>query len=186
MTNNESFVEAMRRLDLLSQELAKIKRAVQATADGTPFNEAYNEELYLEKYDIGKCRNYSIKLVRHFLEKKYSTDHDPDGHWDREIKTFRNSIAEEIDWYLFKKKMAKKKGYGHDTNSISFMRTNLQDFYEVGITHYEKMREDSINAGGPITLPDISDILPEECPWTLEQFLDAPVEEVMNLLPDLK
>lgn len=186
MTNNESFVEAMRRLDLLSQELAKIKRAVQATADGTPFNEAYNEEIFMEGYDTTTCRKLSKKLVRHFLEMKYSSSHDPNAHWEGEIREFRDALATEIDWYLFKKKKGKQKGHKADSASILYMRNNLQTFYEGGVVEYERLRDNTIKNKKILTLPDISKIVPEECPWTLEQFLDAPVEEVMNLLPDLK
>lgn len=179
MLNNKEFTEAFNRLEAVTEELGRIRRALEAVKDGIPFEEAFNEEIYLEAVDRSKCKNLSAEIVCHLLEMRYSSNKMLYKHWEKEVIEFREQICREIDWDLHLKRMAKKKGYAHDSNAVSFMRFNLQEYYEIGITYYEKLVR---NKKYP-DLPPIDGIIPEECPWALEEFLDGDIDEIISKLP---
>lgn len=164
---------ALERLEIITDEMHRIKRALKAAQDGVPFTEAWNEEVFLEtKQEQKKGMSYLYRMIEHILKVKYCTkislSNDRNRiHWRGEINTYRVKLFDITGW------MSKKK---KDTNLINFLADDIDDIYEVGVEYYKRDAEE---------YPDLKDGLsqiPEECPWTLEELLDKDIDYLLDKL----
>lgn len=173
------FMEAMNRLDLITNEIGKIRRALEATRDGRPFDEAFCEEVIMEASE-SSLRNWMIKMICHILERGYSSRKEEYSGWESEIEEFQEHITTEVSWDKFQREKKRQKGNKHDTGPISYLRRNLKDFWEEGIDLYTR------RAKRYRDLPDITDLLSIDIPWSLEDLLDDDIGNLLKKLPDLK
>lgn len=166
---NNEFNEALERLDMLTAEIERIKRALLAAKEGVPFTEAWNEEVFLEaKQDEKKGRAYLSRMIEHLLKAKYCTNDRNYDHWRGEINTFRTKTIDITGW---------KSKRNKDTNLINTLTDDLDDIYEVAIEYYEDDAKE---------YPDLIDgleLIPEECPWNLADLMNNSIDELLDKLP---
>lgn len=161
--------EALERLNMLTEEMLRIKRAILAAKEGVPFAEAWNEEVFLEaKQDEKKGRAYLSRMIEHLLKVKYCTNDRNYDHWRGEINTFRAKTIDIIDWKSKRRK---------DINLINILINDLDDIYEVAIEYYE---DDSKEYSDLI---DGLELIPEECPWNLSELMNDSIDELLSKLP---
>lgn len=165
---NNEFNEALDRLDMLTEEVERIKRALLAAKEGVPFTEAWNEEVFLEaKQDEKKGYSMLYRIMEHLLKIKYCTNDRNHDHWIGEINTFRSKILDLTLW-------GKRK---RDTNLIKYLDNNIQDIYADAVDEYEKGSEEYPDFIGGLKL------IPEECPWNLSELMDNSIDELLSKLP---
>lgn len=170
--NNELFNEALERIELLNDELNKVKRALIAASEGKPFNEAFNDEVFLEEKSFEKkCRKYLTTMMEHLLKLKYCTNDRNNAQWLNTIRTKRRDTMNEVNW------MSKNN---RDTNLCKFIINNLQDFYETSVEYYK----DDANEY-PDLIPG-QKMIPKECPWTLDELMEDSIDNLLDKLPDKK
>lgn len=162
MHDSELFLE---RIEALSLELDKIKRGIIAVQNGEPWEEAFNEEVYLENADI-KDKGYSllVVLLEHVLKIKFSSGNTTRHHWIAEVIGFRDQLT-KITLYDERRKK---------TNAINYLRNNMQDAYDDGIDKYKKAAEDSISLHNALPL------IPEKCPWTFDNVMSLDIDELLD------
>lgn len=167
--NNDQFNEAIERLEMLSEEVERIKRALLAAKEGMPFTEAWNEEVFLEaKQEEKKGKAYLSRMIEHLLKVKYCTNDRNYDHWIGEINTFKAKTIDITDWKSKRKR---------DTNLINTLTDDFDDIYDVAIEHYEDDAKE---------YPDLRDgleLIPEECPWNLSELMDDSIDELLDKLP---
>lgn len=171
--NNELFNEALERIELLNDELNKVKRALIAASEGKPFNEAFNDEVFLE--DSSPRREASSKLsrmIQHLFKAKYSTiDRLKDDWKDESDEIYRSAVIDITGWYSDK-----------DINNtvINHLRNTLQSIYNTGIKMYNNSAKKY-----PDLIPG-QKMIPKECPWTLDELMEDLIDDLLDKLPDKK
>jgi Domain of unknown function DUF29. len=166
--------ELLERVEMLYEEMCRVKRAVYASINGEAFTEAFNEEVYLEAKQEQK-QSYAalMRMIEHLLKIKYCTNNRNYDHWCGEIENHRNRVSDYILWGTKKQ----------DTNLKKYLENNIQDVYEDGIKKYKK------DAQKYSDLIDISKLIAKECPecpWDLEQLMDDDIEDLLARLPDME
>lgn len=160
--NSRLFLE---RIDMLFDELTKVKRGILAVQNGMSWDEAFDEEVYLEaKQDQKKANAYVFRIVEHLLKVKYSTNDLNINHWIQEIDNFRTKLFNLTLW-------GKRSS---DTNLIKYIENNLQDMYDDGVDEYKKDAKE---------YPDLVvglELIPEECPWSFEELMELEIEELIS------
>lgn len=165
---NQEFKEALNRLDMLTDEINRIKRAIVAASNGVPFNEAFNKEVFLEDRQFEKsCRSYLATMMEHLLKLKYCTNNRNHNKWIGTIKRCRRDTMNEVGWKSKKNK---------DTNLCKFIINNLQDSYETAIEYYQDDAEEYEDLRPGLRL------ISGECPWTFEELMDETIEYLLNKL----
>lgn len=166
---DQSFKEALERIELLTEEICRIKRSLIAAANGEPFNESWNDELYLEESaNKDSASSHLSRAIEHLLKLKYSTNDRNNRGWKRD---FSNHLSDVEDYTKWRSKKNKQ------TNVIKYLINELQDIYEVGVAYYDKAAKKY-----PDLIPGLQ-FIPNECPWTLEELLDNTIDELLSVLP---
>ena len=168
MGNDDVFKEALERLDILTNELNRIKRAVISVNNGVPFNEAFELEVFLEEKQFEKkCRKYLTTMMEQLLKMKYCINTRNHRQWENTIKRSRRDVMDEVEW----------KSKRRDANLYKFITSNMQDFYEAAISYYKDAAAEYSD------LRDGIEMIPEEVPWTLEELMDQDINSILNKLP---
>jgi len=155
---------ALERVERLTEELSKVKRALMAVGDGVPFTEAWNDELYLEaRSDIRKAKSYLSRIMEHLLKLSFSTSTNSHDYWKKEIHSFRQNLGLHLEW-----------DSNRDINIINQMELQILNIYKQAVGLY---RRDIFN--NPFLLD--SKYLPEELPssWTVTSLMDADIEQLV-------
>ena len=165
---NDEVIELIERVERLSEELSRVKRAIIAASNGTPFTEAFDEELYLEASDKrDSCYSNLARMMQHLLKAKYSTDDSFKAGWIKEADgRFRDYIIDKSKW------LEKRP----DKNIVNHLLNNLQDIYDLAIKQYQKSAKEHSD------LVDGIKLIPKECPWTLDELMDETIEYLLNKL----
>lgn len=90
------------------------------------------------------------------------------GNWGDTIRNNRLRVAAYIGW----------DQKGRDVILIDYLSDALQDIYEAGVERYKKASEYYPNR------VDRSQLIPEHCPWSLEELINDTVDELLEKLPD--
>lgn len=61
---------------------------------------------------------------------------------------------------------------------IAYLTEKLQDIYEYGIQWYKRAAREKL------CLRDLVELLPEKCPWTLEEIMESESHELLDNLPE--
>ena len=175
----KAFQEALDRIDRLARELSKLRRAVEAFQEGMPFDETFDEEIFTEgKQDRSTIKFFLPNAYYNLLKLRFRDTHCKFKNWysDRTfrywydtVKEARDKLREILEWNTLD-----KSGYGI---LMDFARENISKFYESAIYQYEKDAK---------KLPEVQkslELLPKECPWTLEEFLDEYISDMIQKIP---
>lgn len=158
----------LRRIDAISDELARVKRAVLAAADGQPFEEAFNEEVYSEEVkDKKDLRSDLANLMEHILKLKYCTVNRYHNGWRESVIKHIQDIRRILEWRS-----------APNTLLIKYSRDILKDAYAEAIGNYDELTELY-----PDLIPNKA-YIPKECPWELDDLLSVSLSNVLNKLPD--
>ena len=132
-------------------------------------------ELLQEKTDwqthARNANSYIKRILEHLLKIKYNRDIYCKNHWALEIENFREEASKSLRWNTKRQ----------NTNAVNDVLNKIQVSYENAKNIYENDRiEDR-------TLPYISHILPDECPYTLKELLEFDdLEKLLDKLPELE
>lgn len=61
---------------------------------------------------------------------------------------------------------------------IAYLTKKLQDIYEYGIQWYKRAVREKLR------LRDLVELLPEKCPWILEELMESERHELLDKLPE--
>lgn len=75
------------RLNRLTEELGKLRRALEAKKEGVPFTEEFDEELFLERDEYKSARSEIVVMMHHLLKFCFSAVNRALHSW------FTHSIA---------------------------------------------------------------------------------------------
>lgn len=160
---------AFKRLELITEELGRVKRALQAAQEGKPFDEAFNEELYLAEADRARSlNNHLMILMEHLLKLKYCAANRCHNEWLKMYRRTRNDVITASEWL----------SDNPDIILINDMKEHLAERYKYaiqGYIHASKEYDD---------LKPNMNYIPDGCPWTLENLIDDTLSELLNKLPD--
>lgn len=85
---------------------------------------------------------------------------------ERECEEYREKVIIYTEWYR-----RVKNAY-----LITYLNDELQDIYEYGIMWYKRSVREQLD------LQDMADLLPEHCPWSLEELINGTVDELLEKL----
>jgi hypothetical protein len=168
---NEDFImELNNRLDRLIEKTHRIKRALEAAKDGTPFSEVFDEILYQEAtYRKIRAGAFISLIIKNLLKVKYCNGNLPaeeKNTWIPSIQYHRENASVEMTW-----------GNKPDKIIVRYVKNNLQNSYNNGIYFYKNEAKE---------YPDLQDgikFIPVECPWELEELMDEPIDFLLSKLP---
>lgn len=159
----------LRRIDAMSEEIAKLQRAVNAIIDGKPFDEAFNDELYSGALE--DKRDLEAKLIlmmEHILMLKYSVANCGYNGWLETYRRTKNEIIGISEW----------RTEHPNRDLISYMKEQLSEWYKYAVRAYIHASKEYYS------LKPNMDYIPKECPWTLEDLVGGMLSEPLNMLPD--
>lgn len=167
---NLTYEEIMERIDLLTDELSKIKRALQAVNEGIPFTESFNEELFEERADLKDAMSQMITMMHHLLKFRFcTTDRAKRGWFTRSIYLPRREIINDIEWRPLNR--------SYNKSVVKRISQELQTLYDNAKTNYIK---DAKQYGD---LKYGLQHLPEKCPWTLIDLVDGDYVDLLKMIP---
>lgn len=159
------------RLGYFSYEISRWNRALMAVQKGMPFQEAVQEEVYIEeRMRQNRAFHALTVMIEHLLllKMKFYTEDRRHGNWGNTVKTCQSEAAAVTEW--------NKKERG--IVLTGYLSDSLQDIYEAGVKRYHKVSKRYPGR------KDRSQSIPEHCPWTLEELMDSTVDGLLEYLPD--
>lgn len=171
MNRERELKACLDRLEYYTYEISGWNRALMAVQKGIPFREAVKEEVFVEeKMRQNRAFHALAIMIEHLLllKMKYYTNDRKHGNWGEEVRTGRLEAAYAIEWN-------KKE---RDTALTEYLSGALQNIYEAGVKRYQKVCERYPDRA------DRSQVIPEHCPWSLEELVDSMVDELLKKLPD--
>lgn len=169
LITQDQYNKLMNRLKFLMDEINRIMEVVVATSKGTPFEESWNMNVFLEETDNElSAEGHLARVIEHVLKLKYCTNNWNHNDW-------RVSYNEHYDSWIFKMKKSRNI---FNTNIINEIKDHLNDIYIDGIDWYDiaNRKYNDLTYG--------RNFIPETCPWTLEELKDKNLEYLLNKLPD--
>lgn len=124
-----------------------------------------------DKIDYTKSQEKSafsfiIKLIEHILKLNYCMSSINNNTWIKEIKNFQDEIKDLIGSNRRKK----------ETVMINHINESLDDIYRAAVNEYNK------DAAKYNDLPDIANVVPDKCPWTLVALTDLSINQLIEIL----
>lgn len=171
MNRERELKACLARLEYCTDELSGWNRALMAVQKGMPFQEAVKEEVFVkEKMRQNRAFHALAIMIEHLLllKMKFYTEDRPHGNWGNTVRTSRSEAAVVTEWN-------KKE---RDTALTEYLSGALQDIYEMGVKRYQKVSRHYPDRA------DRSQVIPEHCPWSLEELVDSTVDELLEHLPD--
>lgn len=171
MNKEKELKQYIDRLGYFTYEISRLNRALLVAQGGIPFEKAIKEEVFIEDRIIrNRSWNALAIMIEHLLllKMKYYTNDRKYGNWGNTIRNYRLRVVDDIIWN-------KKE---RDTMLIDYLSDSLQDIYEAGVKRYQKVSEYYPNRANR------SQVVPEHCPWSLEELINDTVEELLQKLPD--
>lgn len=167
---DEAYKKALERVEIFEKELARIKRAIIALAEGRTIDEYmdFDQSAFLEENAIQKD---SYRALAHMIDRlmkiKYCTYYSVCETFEKEFEEYREKVRIHTgwDWKI------------EDSYMIAFLLNELQDIYADGIGFYKSSAREHFD------LQDMVDLLPEKCPWTLEELMENEIYELTGKLP---
>jgi hypothetical protein len=162
------------RVERVTEELRRVKNAIIAVSEGRTFTEAFDEELYLEAADIrNKTIRYLSRMIEHLLKLAYSDSNiiyeENKNGWIKTVNKHQIRAQDELNWGMISNK-----------GDINYVSNRIQEAYEGGIYFYKL----AIKKKGYEDLIKGLDLIPDECPWTLEELMEDNINELFDKLPD--
>ena len=165
------YKKALERIEILEKELSRIKQAIIALAEGQPAGEymKFDTSAFLEENEIWS-ESYSAlaHMMDKLLEIKYCTYYLVIEDLEKECGKWREEARMYTGW----------GSHREDTLLIEYLLEEFQDIYEYGIQGYKWEAKEHPD------LRDMVGLLPEHCPWTLEELMENEDYELLNKLPE--
>lgn len=170
MQTSDEFAQALlERVDRISREISKVRRAIEATQQGIPFNEAFDDEIFTEgKQDKSTIKSELTLAYQHLLKLRFARTADPVKSWYDTVMTSKRELSNVLDWDIEDQKCNK--------NLMTFIEENLGKFYSIGISLYKKDSEKHVDLRPGIKL------IPKECPWALNDILREDVSDLIRMI----
>ena len=167
---DREYKKALERIEILEKELARIRQAIIALAEGRPAGEymKFDTSAFPEENKIWSESYSALALMMDkLLEIKYCTYYLVIEDLEKECGKWREEARMHTRWGRHRE----------NTLLIEYLLEELQDIYEYGIQWYKweaKRHPD---------LRDMVGLLPEKCPWRVEELVEIEDSELLNKLP---
>jgi len=169
MNEKEMLLEALDRLNRTTDELGRIKRALEAVQQGIPFNEAYDEELYSEasvRSDGNRATSYVTVIIVHLFKLKYGDNIYGHSNLLDEIEEARKQITIITKWDAEDRDLNIVK---HTDAPLAYIRAR-NEFKRILEKNPKEYR---INV-------DYIRKIPIDSPWSLKQLMDDDPNELIE------
>ena len=164
------YKKALERVEILEKELSRIKQAIMALSEGKPISEYMNfdKSAFLEENETRrKAYSALMHMMDRLMEIKYCTYYIVRESMEKEFEEYREEVRICTGWGM----------RIEDTYLTAYLLNELQDIYEYGISWYKRSAKEQLD------LQDMVSLLPEKCPWTLEELMENEIYELMEKLP---
>lgn len=167
---DEAYKKALERVEILEKELAWIKGAIIAMAEGETIGEYmdFDQSAFLEENQVRRESYRTLTyMIDHLMEIKYCTYYSVRENLEKEFEEYREEVRINAGW-----------GWKiEDPDMIAFLLNELQNIYTDGIGFYKSSAREHFD------LQNMVDLLPEKCPWTLEELMENEIYELTGKLP---
>lgn len=165
------YKKALEKIESYEKELDRIKQAVIALSEGKPIDGfmEFDTDSFLEENDIWR-KSYSAlaHMMDRLMEIKYCTYYSVCEELEKECEEYREKIRTYTGWRMDIE----------DTLLIKRLIGEFQDIYEYGVQWYQRAAREHTD------LRDMVSLLPEYCPWTLEELMEKENYELLQKLPE--
>lgn len=163
------YKKALEKIEGYEKELGRIKQAVIALSEGKSIDGfmEFDTDTFLEENDLWR-KSYSAlaRMMDSLMEIKYCTYYSVCEDLEKECEEYREKVRTYTGWGM----------RVEDTLLIERLTGELQDIYEYGIKWYQRDAKEHTD------LRDTVSLLPEKCPWTLEELMENERYELLNKL----
>lgn len=167
----EEYKKALEQIERYEKELARIKQAVIALSEGKPIGGYmdFDTDTFLEENEIWR-KAYVVlaRMMESLMEIKYCTYYSVTVDLEKEREKQREKVKMCTGWGT----------YIEDMLLIERLTGEFQDIYEYGVQCYKRAAKEQLD------LWDMVSLLPEECPWTLEELMEKENYELLQKLPE--
>lgn len=164
------YKKALEKIESYEKELGRIKQAVIALSEGKPIDGfmEFDTSSFLEENDIWR-KSYSAlaHMMERLMEIQYCTYYSVCEELEKECEEYREKIRAYTGWGM----------RIEDTLLIERLIGEFQDIYEYGVRWYKRAAREHTD------LRDTVSLLPEKCPWTLEELMENERYELLDKLP---
>lgn len=165
------YKKALEKIESYEKELGRIKQAVIALSEGKLIDGfmEFDTDSFLEENDIWR-KSYSAlaHMMDRLMEIKYCTYYSVREDLEKECEEYREKIRTYTGWRM----------RIEDTLLIERLIGEFQDIYEYGVQWYQRAAREHTD------LRDMVSLLPEYCPWTLEELMEKENYELLQKLPE--
>ena len=167
---DENYNNALLHLQSIVERVVQITELMQQGDIETA--KAEMNELYIEsvKSDARTFGSMIVRIIEHLLKLAYCDNYedikrDARG-WEVSIKKQRDDIIDDTDWGLD----------SQETNILHKVDHDMPIHYMKGVRRYNKSMNENKSLRGN------SKLIPEECPWTLENLMDRKIVDLVEML----
>ncbi len=167
----EEYKKALEQIERYEKELARIKQAVIDLSEGKPIDGYmdFDTDIFLEENDVWRRFFSALALMMdRLMEIKYCTYYSVCEDLEKECEEYRERIRTYTGW----------RRRIEDTLLIERLIGEFQDIYEYGVQWYQRAAKERLD------LRDMVSLLPEHCPWTLEELMEKENYELLQKLPE--
>ena len=138
--------------------------------EGTQLEQVMDDILFDESYSERKddCITEMSIVIEHLLKLKYCTNSRNHKVWKNSIETHRGTLYGYLQW------LSKNP----TRRLIEYLENNIENAYITGVRLYNKAAK---------KYPDLEDglkLIPEDCPWTLEELMENDIDDLLESLND--
>ena len=166
---NEIFKEELKTIEYL---LEKCNIAMEQIKQGNieDFKETV-DALYLESVDTisQTVLSFTKIIIIHLFKLKYGWVEDSYDSLRKEIREHRNNIQDLTDWDLDKKKK----------NVLDKVYPKIEITYRRAKANFQGILDDPKES--KYYRIKTTSGFPSDCPWTLEQLIDYPIERLLEI-----
>ena len=167
----EEYKKALEQIERYEKELARIKQAVIALSEGKSIGGYmdFDTDIFLEENDIWRKAYAALaKMMDSLMEIKYCTYYSVTADLEKECEKQREIVRMYTGWGC----------HNEDALLIKRLTGEFQGIYEYGVQCYKRAAKRQLD------LRDMVSLLPEECPWTLEELMEEENYELLQKLPE--
>lgn len=168
----EEYKKALEQIERYEKELARIKQAVIDLSEGKSIGGYmdFDTDTFLDENDIWRKAYAALaQMMDRLMEIKYCTYYSVTADLEKECEKQREKVRMYTGWGWCS---------GEDALLIERLTGKFQDIYEYGVQCYKRAAKSQLD------LRDMVSLLPEECPWTLEELMENENYELLQKLPE--
>jgi hypothetical protein len=129
--------------------------------------ESIRGEIFLEdKREEKSVRSHLGRMIEHLLKLKFCTSKYYHRNWESTVKRHQKEVIEYLEWVLEKP----------DRTLVNYTKENLSLAYELGGNYYKRDADEHADL-----IPGLA-LIPDKCPWELEDLLDKNLSEILEML----